>query len=229
MPAPPGSIDGDEPNGEGADPHAKPGAVPLLAFKVSSAAPRDLPVPMGDLDQAGSQWAGMSGSVLVTNNPSDPNDSTVIGVICSHSPCKVPAHSRSPHWRRSIPSPPETAAKFWSLLGVQDPHALPVLPQPEIAGADVRTIVVGQLPAEPPAFVERDAVDRLRTADASGAEVLVLTGMRGAGKSHAAAAYARSRIHDGPGLVGGSTRRRWNRDHRSGAHRRGVGSGRPRR
>ena len=195
-------VDGYVPTGEGADPHAKPGAVPLLAFKVSSAAPRDLPVPQGDLDQAGSQWAGMSGSVLVTNNPADPNDSTVIGVICSHSPCEGAGSLSFTPLGAIDTLPSETAAKFWSLLNVQDPHALPVLPQPEISGADSRTIVVGQLPAEPPAFVERAAVDRLRTADASGADVLVLTGMRGAGKSHAAAAYARSRIHDGPGLVG---------------------------
>lgn len=65
-------------------------------------------------------------------------------------------------------------------------------------------IVVGELPGAPPAFVERDAVDRLTTMFASGggvAAVSTLTGGRGAGKTQVAAQYAREAIDEGIEMV----------------------------
>ena len=65
-------------------------------------------------------------------------------------------------------------------------------------------IVVGELPGAPPAFVEREAVDRLAAAFEAGGGVAVvsaLTGQRGAGKTQVAAAYARQAVNDGVDLV----------------------------
>jgi tetratricopeptide (TPR) repeat protein/uncharacterized membrane protein (UPF0136 family) len=65
-------------------------------------------------------------------------------------------------------------------------------------------VVVGELPREPAAFVTRDQLGDLERA-LQGSRVGVvcaLTGLRGVGKTHVAAAYARARIADGWGLVG---------------------------
>ncbi|MTE13674.1 NB-ARC domain-containing protein [Nocardia aurantiaca] len=66
-------------------------------------------------------------------------------------------------------------------------------------------IVVGEIPGAPMAFVERETLDQLaRALDRNRVAVVVctLTGMRGVGKTQLAAAYARSRIADGCGVVG---------------------------
>jgi Tetratricopeptide repeat len=70
--------------------------------------------------------------------------------------------------------------------------------------AQLDNAVVGQIPARPPGFVERVVMDRLarQLDDAAVAVVCALTGMRGVGKTHVAAAYARSWIEAGRGLVG---------------------------
>jgi tetratricopeptide (TPR) repeat protein len=65
-------------------------------------------------------------------------------------------------------------------------------------------IVVGELPGAPPAFVAREAVDRLTAVFAAGervAAVSALTGGRGAGKTQVAAQYAREAVADGVELV----------------------------
>jgi tetratricopeptide (TPR) repeat protein len=70
---------------------------------------------------------------------------------------------------------------------------------PRAAGAGM---VVGDVPLPPAAFQPRDGLlQELREAGSGGAVVRVVTGMRGAGKTHVAAAYARSRIDAGWRLV----------------------------
>ncbi len=67
-----------------------------------------------------------------------------------------------------------------------------------------RRVVVGQIPREPSAFVEQDALRAL--AEAGGRErvavVCAVTGLRGVGKTQLAAAYVRDRIKQGWDLVG---------------------------
>jgi len=66
-------------------------------------------------------------------------------------------------------------------------------------------LVVGELPGAPPAFVSRDAVERLTAAlgtEGSGvATVSALVDARGVGKTQVAAEYARRAVADGVGLV----------------------------
>ncbi|MET9028931.1 tetratricopeptide repeat protein [Nocardia sp. NPDC004168] len=63
-------------------------------------------------------------------------------------------------------------------------------------------VVVGRIPREPPRFVVRDELARLRRALERPAAAVVVTGLRGAGKTHLAAAHARSLFDSGQGLVG---------------------------
>jgi DNA-binding SARP family transcriptional activator len=74
------------------------------------------------------------------------------------------------------------------------------------AGPDVSSgqVIVGEIPREPPAFVKRETLAQLAEAAASGqaAVACVVTGLRGAGKTQLAAAYARDRIARGCRLVG---------------------------
>ena len=65
-------------------------------------------------------------------------------------------------------------------------------------------MVVGEIPRQPQAFVERATVRRLAEAlgEPGVAVVCALTGLRGVGKTQVTAAYARSRVAPGDGLVG---------------------------
>jgi tetratricopeptide (TPR) repeat protein len=65
-------------------------------------------------------------------------------------------------------------------------------------------VVAGEIPREPPAFVERETLARLAEAARPGraAVVYAVTGLRGVGKTQLAAAYARDQISRGWGLVG---------------------------
>ena len=89
-----------------------------------------------------------------------------------------------------------------SIARVAAPKAKAGLPSPDAVGEGA--VVVGEIPRAPQAFVPRATVRRL--ADAlSGpgvAVVCALTGLRGVGKTQVAAAYARSSVDAGDGLVG---------------------------
>ena len=67
-----------------------------------------------------------------------------------------------------------------------------------------RQVIVGEIPREPSAFVQRQALVRLSEAVGSRqvAVVCAVTGLRGVGKTQLAAAYARDRIDRGCRLVG---------------------------
>jgi tetratricopeptide (TPR) repeat protein len=188
--------DGYVATGEGADPHAPVGAPELLTFKITTPAIRDKQVEAGELDRETTPWGGMSGAVIVTG------DDQIVGVVRGHAPAAgVGSLTFTPLAAIDV-LPAEVSGEIWGHLDVADPHALPILPMPEQAGSEA--IVVGQIPAPPPGFVRRGEVDRLaaRLDEATVAVVSAVTGMRGVGKTHVAAAVARSWIEAGRGLVG---------------------------
>jgi tetratricopeptide (TPR) repeat protein len=191
-------IEGYVPTGEGADPYAGPGSAQQLALKIMSA-PRDMPPVPTDLERQDSPWQGMSGSVIVSGS-----NGVVIGVVCTHAPPEGASSLTFTPLAAIDNLPRETAVHFWSLMNVRDPRALPVLPHPNITAGESTYAAIGQLPAPPSSFIDRGTTALLSESleDASPPAMCVLTGMRGAGKTHVAAAYARSRIEAGHGLVG---------------------------
>ena len=69
---------------------------------------------------------------------------------------------------------------------------------------DRPAVIVGEIPLEPPGFVDRASISHLAEAVESGraAVVCAIVGMRGVGKTQVAAAYARARSREGWTLVG---------------------------
>ncbi|GAB2580175.1 tetratricopeptide repeat protein [Kribbella endophytica] len=190
-------VAGSVPTAEGRDPSSTPGAVPLLTLKLSDPPAQHRTTSTGGLDTAGTHWAGMSGAAVVTAH------GLLVGVVRSHNLAEG-SSSLSVTSLGSIDDlPPETAARFWSALGVADSSLLPWLPGPVEPVPDLpvssEQVVVGEMPSEPIAFVERETVDRLAaTSVASGIVVVcAVTGQRGVGKTQVAAAYARACVRDG--------------------------------
>ena len=75
----------------------------------------------------------------------------------------------------------------------------PIQPSP-LAG--IRVGASGPIPQEPEHYVARDQVGELAIGLAGQRIAVVITGMRGAGKTHLAAAYARQTLVRRDGLVG---------------------------
>src|SRR5699024_11066162 len=59
-------VPGVIPTAEGVDPQAEPIVVAPMSLKIANPDIREHKVPEGELDRAGSPWAGMSGAVVVT-------------------------------------------------------------------------------------------------------------------------------------------------------------------
>ena len=192
--------DGFVPTAEGADPRAGPGDVRLLTFKITTPQIRDVPVPRGALDQPGSRWAGMSGAGVLTE------DDLVAGVVRSHAVAEGVGSLTVTPLDAVTALPADTADRFWAALGLRDTAGLLTVPAPAHSRLPVAAgqVVVGDIPQEPVAFVARATVDRLADALGGGrvAVVCAVTGLRGVGKTHVAAAFARQRAASGCGLVG---------------------------
>ena len=117
-------VEGNVPTAEGLDPSALTGATRPLTLKITNQEIRDKQVLSGDLDQEVSQWAGMSGAVVVTP------DDLVVAVVRSHSPAEgVESLTLTPV--EAINSlPDDRARQFWTALQVPEPFDLPLLPRP---------------------------------------------------------------------------------------------------
>jgi len=195
-------VPGTVPTAEGADPAAGPGVVPPMSLKITNADIRgQQKVPEGDLDQPGSPWAGMSGAVVVTA------EDLVVGVIRGHSPAEGAGSLTATRLEAITGLPEQVARLFLDALQAPDPRQWPTVPSAGAGPAVVATpgqVVVGEIPREPPAFVERETLARLTEAAGPGevAVVYAVTGLRGVGKTQLAAAYARERVGQGWGLVG---------------------------
>jgi hypothetical protein len=114
--------DGYVPTAEGIDPSMPPRPAPLMTLKVTTPLIRDKPVLKGDLDQPGSQWAGMSGAVVVTQGD------LIVGVVRSHAAVEGMGSLTVTPLTAIHDLPMESAARMWAALWVPDPSQLPVLP-----------------------------------------------------------------------------------------------------
>jgi tetratricopeptide (TPR) repeat protein len=172
-----------------------------MSLKITNPEIRDQIVLEGDLDRAGSPWAGMSGAVVVTA------DDLVVGVVRGHSPAEGTGSLTATRLEAIASLPGDVARVFLTALQMTDPREWPRVPLsledslglPLVSGQ----VVVGEIPREPPAFVARETLARLAAAVWRGpAVVCAVTGLRGVGKTQVAAAYARARVGEGWGLVG---------------------------
>ena len=111
-----------------------------------------------------------------------------------------------------IPASATAHKLIWIVIVVVVLIAVFALSRVPAGSADVPTfspaqqsdpIVIGEIPREPAAFVARGMIDRLAEVVTGQVAVLyAVTGMRGVGKTQVAAAYARSCVNAGWGLVG---------------------------
>ena len=163
---------------------------------------------------AGSAWEGMSGAVVFATDPDDGEQG--VGVVTTHHRAEGESALTVVPITAVAGLPAE--AQWWHQLGVPGPDALPVLPRQLRQGQPVRLVprppggspdgagqvMVGEIPARPAAFLERQAVAQLAAAWDAGMRVAVVqavTGGPGVGKTQAASAYARDRAAAGWPLV----------------------------
>jgi WD40 repeat protein len=140
-------VPGSVPTAEGVDPRAGPGVVPPMSLKITNPDIRGRRVPMGDLDQAGSPWAGMSGAVVVTA------DDCVIGVVRGHSPAEGVGSLTATRLEAIAGLPWDVAELFLAALQMPGPRRWPRVPSygDARAGVAVRAdqVVVGEIPQQP--------------------------------------------------------------------------------
>jgi tetratricopeptide (TPR) repeat protein len=151
-------VEGDVPTGEDLDPKGPAEAVTPLTLKITNQDIRDRQVLRGDLDQHGSQWAGMSGAVVVTC------DDQVVAVVRSHSPAEGVGSLTLTPVDAIASLPADRAARFWAALGLSGLSDLQVLPAP---GEPARARpAAGQAarPAPAPADSAREAPTALDAA-----------------------------------------------------------------
>jgi hypothetical protein len=125
-------VDGKIPTAEGVDPQAGEGAVPPISLKITNQHIRERPIPKGDIDQPGSPWGGMSGSVILTS------EDMVVGVVRGHSPSEGVGSLTATPLEALIGAPPSMTRLFWAALNVTDLARLPRLP---VADPTVRTLM----------------------------------------------------------------------------------------
>ena len=163
-------VGGDAPTAEGVDPQADPGVVPPMSLKITGP---DIEVPRvlaGDLDQAGSRWAGMSGAVVVTA------DDQVVGVVRGHSPAEGVGSLTATRLEAIAGLPGHVAERFLAALGMPVPREWPRVPG---RGRDAR---LSQAPAVP-GWVDRGELAEVVSAltDPDSGPVALTTGLVGAG------------------------------------------------
>jgi hypothetical protein len=115
---------GHVPTAENKDPQAEADVIQSMTIKLTGPQIKDWPpIWKGALDQPGSQWAGMSGAVVVTE------DDHVIGVVRSHVLAEGLGSLTVTPLAAIQALPVATSARLWAALWVPDPEQLPVVPR----------------------------------------------------------------------------------------------------
>lgn len=183
-------VNGYVPTGEGGGAYATDEEPETLAFKITTPAIRDRQVEAGDQDKETSPWGGISGAVIVTR------DDQILGVIRGHVRAAGVGSLTFTPLAAIETLTAEKVAEFWALLGVEDQHALSVLPAPQqgpVAPSVARDLQQINLPPRPVNFVGRtEELNSITNA----AGTVVITGVGGGGKTSLAAEYAYQRFSD---------------------------------
>jgi Trypsin-like peptidase domain len=145
-------VDGEIPTAEGADPQAAEGTMPPISLKIMNQQIRERPVLKGDIDQAGSPWAGMSGAVISTSQD------LIVGVVRGHSPSEGIGSLTATPLEALIGAPPSITRLFWTALNITDLARLPRLP---LTDSTVRALM-RILQLEQSGYLNRDAVTQLQ-------------------------------------------------------------------
>jgi hypothetical protein len=116
-------VDGEIPTAEGIDPQAAEGTVSPISLKITNQHIKERLIPKGDIDQPGSPWGGMSGSVILTS------DDLVVGVVRGHSPSEGVGSLTATPLEALIGASPKITRLFWTALNVTDFARLRRLPR----------------------------------------------------------------------------------------------------
>jgi hypothetical protein len=176
-------VPGNIPTAEGVNPQAEPNAIAPMSLKITQSDIRAHPVPLGDVDQAGSPWAGMSGAVVITA------EDLIVGVICGHSPAEGSGSLTATRMEAVAYLPSEVAQKFLSALQMPNPQEWPMVPPPAGQGNEVHGKPERERPLSPAELevlrpriaadrvarmLHNDAVNLLATASVRAAAARVL-------------------------------------------------------